>query len=51
MSYKSKTSETPFEKLVRDIRRVTRMQYSAEEKILIVLALVRRGYSCRTVPS
>ena len=37
MSYKSKTSETPSEKLVRDIRRVTRKQYSAEEKIRIVL--------------
>jgi transposase len=37
MSYKSKTSETPSEKLVRDIRRVTRRQYSAEEKIRIVL--------------
>ena len=32
MSYKSKTTETPSEKLVRDIRRVTRKQYSAEEK-------------------
>ena len=37
MSYKSKTSETPSEKLVRDIRRVTRKQYSTEEKIRIVL--------------
>ena len=37
MSYKTKTSETPSEKLVRDIRRVTRKQYSAEEKIRIVL--------------
>ena len=37
MSCKSKTSETPSEKLVRDIRRVTRRQYSAEEKIRIVL--------------
>ena len=37
MSYKSKTSETPSEKLVRDIRRVTRKQYWAEEKIRIVL--------------
>ncbi len=37
MSYKSKTSETLSEKLVRDIRRVTRKQYSAEEKIRIVL--------------
>jgi transposase len=37
MSYKSKTSEAPSEKLVRDIRRVMRKQYSAEEKIRIVL--------------
>ena len=37
MSYKTKTSETPSEMLVRDIRRVTRKQYSAEEKIRIVL--------------
>ena len=37
MSYKAKTPETPSEKLVRDIRRVTRKQYSAEEKIRIVL--------------
>jgi transposase len=37
MSYKSKPPETPSEKLVRDIRRVTRKQYSAEEKIRIVL--------------
>ena len=29
--------ETPSERLVRDIRRVTRKQYSAEEKIRIVL--------------
>ena len=28
---------TPLERLVRDIRRVTRKQYSAEEKIRIVL--------------
>ena len=37
MSYKTKTPETPPEKLVRDIRRVTRKQYWAEEKIRIVL--------------
>ena len=37
MSYKTKTPETPSEKLVRDIRRVTRKQYSTEEKIRIVL--------------
>ena len=30
-------AETPSERLVRDIRRATRKQYSAEEKIRIVL--------------
>ena len=34
---KSHTPETPSERLVRDIRRATRKQYSAEEKIRIVL--------------
>ena len=29
--------ETPSERLVRDIRRVTRKQYSAEEKVRIIL--------------
>jgi transposase len=37
MRQKSNTSETPSERLVRDIRRATRKQYSAEEKIRIVL--------------
>ena len=37
MRQKSNTPETPSERLVRDIRRVTRKQYSAEEKIRIVL--------------
>jgi transposase len=42
MSYKSRTagapaSQSPSERLVRDIRRATRKQYSAEEKIRIVL--------------
>ena len=37
MRAKSSTPETPSERLVRDIRRATRKQYSAEEKIRIVL--------------
>lgn len=34
---RSNTPETPSERLVRGIRRATRKQYSAEEKIRIVL--------------
>ena len=37
MRQKSNTPETPSGRLVRDIRRATRKQYSAEEKIRIVL--------------
>jgi transposase len=37
MRQKSSPPETPSERLVRDIRRATRTQYSAEEKIRIVL--------------
>ena len=37
MKPRSSTPETPSERLVRDIRRATRKQYSAEEKIRIVL--------------
>ena len=37
MRPKSSTPETPSERLVRVIRRATRKQYSAEEKIRIVL--------------
>lgn len=37
MRPKSSTPETALEHLVRDIRRATRKQYSAEEKIRIVL--------------
>ena len=37
MKPQSSTPETPSERLVRDIRRATRKQYSAEEKIRIVL--------------
>jgi transposase len=37
MRQRSNTFETPSERLVRGIRRATRKQYSAEEKIRIVL--------------
>ena len=37
MRQRSNTPETPSERLVRGIRRATRKQYSAEEKIRIVL--------------
>ena len=37
MRPKSSNPETPSERLVRDIRRATRKQYSAEEKIRVVL--------------
>ena len=37
MRAKSSTPETPSERLIRGIRRATRKQYSAEEKIRIVL--------------
>ena len=38
MRQKSVTRNEPAEKVVRDIRRATRKQYSAEEKIRIVLS-------------
>jgi len=41
MSQKSMSSKDSAEKTVRDIRRKTRRQYSAEEKIRIVLAGLR----------
>ncbi len=41
MKQKSMTSKDPAEKAVRDIRRKTRKQYSAEEKIRIVLSGLR----------
>src|SRR5271168_4310238 len=49
MRPKSSTPETPSERLVRDIRRATRKQYSAEEKIRIVLDGLRGEVSiaCR----
>ena len=41
MRQKSNPTPVTSEKLVRDIRRATRKQYSAEEKIRIVLECVR----------
>ena len=41
MRRKSVTRKEPAEKVVRDIRRATRKQYSAEEKIRIVLEGLR----------
>ena len=41
MRQKSSPPETPSERLVRDIRQATRKQYSAEEKIRIVLEGLR----------
>ena len=41
MRQKSGQPDTPAETLVRDIRRATRRQFSAEEKIRIVLAGLR----------
>jgi transposase len=41
MSQKSGYEKAPAEKLIQDIRRVTRKQYSAEEKIRIVLEGLR----------
>ena len=37
MRQKPGTKQSHFEKVVKDIRRATRKQYSAEEKIRIVL--------------
>ena len=41
MKQKSQVSKEPAEQAVRDIRRKTRKQYSAEEKIRIVLSGLR----------
>ncbi len=42
MKQKSQTRQTGAAKAIKDIRRATRKQYSAEEKIRIVLDGVRR---------
>jgi transposase len=41
MRQQTRSSKDPAEKVVRDIRRATRKQYSAEEKIRIVLEGLR----------
>jgi transposase len=41
MRQKSGTGKAPAEQVIKDIRRATRKQYSAEEKIRIVLAGLR----------
>src|ERR1700723_580732 len=41
MRQQTRSSKEPAEKVVRDIRRATRKQYSAEEKIRIVLEGLR----------
>ena len=45
MRQKAGLSETSSERIVRDIRRATRKQYSAEEKIRIVLDGLRGEHS------
>ena len=45
MRQKSETAKVPSEQVVKDIRRATRKQYSAEEKIRIVLDGLRGEYS------
>ena len=45
MSQKSGTAKLSSERVVRDVRRATRKQYSAEEKIRIVLDGLRGEHS------
>lgn len=45
MRQKSEPTKIPSEQFVKDIRRATRKQYSAEEKIRIVLDGLRGEYS------
>ena len=49
MRQKSMSTKAPAEKVVRDIRRKTRKQYSAEEKIRIVLEGLRGEESIATL--
>jgi hypothetical protein len=44
MRQQTRSSKEPAEKVVQDIRRATRNQYSAEEKIRIVLEGLRGGH-------
>jgi transposase len=45
MTQKSKTQVTSSEQVVKDIRRASRKQYSAEEKIRVVLDGLRGEHS------
>jgi transposase len=45
MRQKSGTAKLSFERIVKDIRRATRKQYSAEEKIRVVLDGLRGEHS------
>jgi hypothetical protein len=47
MRQQSGTRKEPAEKVVRDIRRATRKQYSAEEKVRIVLSGLRKFFAKR----
>ena len=52
MGQKSGPVKEPAEQLVKEIRRATRRQFSAEEKIRIVdVRAARREQHCRAVPS
>jgi len=51
MRQKSVTGSSPSERLVKTIRRATRKQYSAEEKIRIVLDGLRGESSIAECPS
>jgi len=51
MNKKTGTSKDAADKLVRGIKRKTRKQYSAEEKIRIVLAGLRGEESISACPS
>ena len=46
-----KTTKSPGEKIVKDIKRATRKQYSSEEKIRIVLDGLRGEDSIAECPS
>ncbi len=51
MRQRNKQAPQSAEEIVRDIRRATRRQFSAEEKIRIVLeGLPRRGQHRRALP-
>ena len=50
MSQKSGTPKLSSERIVKDIRRATRVQYSAEEKIRVVLDGLRGEHSIGTLP-